>query len=804
MTTLKNLLESTDLFASLDDQLIANLVEAFMAITIDAGDLLIRSGESSEDLYLVESGSLQVLLNDANRQDKVVAEIGPGESIGEMALLTGALRSATIRAKEPSRLWQITRHSFEQIAQDSPSLRATVEEAARGKIHQANLRSALYANQIFGKMDAHALQDLEAEIELLPLSAATRLIQQGQPSDSLYLIVSGQLRILVESDNAEPKYHQDLGRGQTVGEIGLLTGNPRSASVYAVRDSLVGRLSEDAYYQLLQKHPKTLTRLFSTQVMTELAQRSHAPELSDSPVIEQYAKPAQKRAKTFALVAFNPGAKENGPQRTIAIDQFAERLVYHLTHPWAKQKSTSDEPSAFYINVERTDYALDESGIGYAPIDSAAHIRLQNWFNEQESSHDYLIYGGTTSGKPSAQVDGHSFLVDEESIWTERILQQVDHVLYLAWADSEPANLRLPRREQNESAKAASTPSHMLQPKRSLILLHPEDCAMPSGTQRWLETISVDTYHHVRWANAGGCEKQDPIMNDLGRLARLITDNGIALVLSGGAVRGLAQSGVIRALREAQVPIDLIGGASAGALSGAIMASGYSDDGFRKLIMETAKRKNMNDYTLPLTSFFAGKRYTETIKSYFGDLRIEDLWQPYFCVTIDLGTATEVVHREGPLWRYTRASSSLPVALPPVSDGGRLLADGAILNYLPVEIMRQTAGCGTIIGVDVSGGTGMRGEYKYGTALSGWRQFVRRMNPFAKPYRAPSLPHMIIALGAIGAVGRVPQQRAQVDLLIRPPVQLFGMMEYEKRAEIINVGYEAGQTAIDHWLTSVR
>jgi len=94
----------------------------------------------------------------------------------------------------------------------------------------------------------------------------------------------------------------------------------------------------------------------------------------------------------------------------------------------------------------------------------------------------------------------------------------------------------------------------------------------------------------------------------------------------------------------------------------------------------------------------------------------------------------------------------------------------------------------------------MRGEFTYGTDLSGWWQLIKSLNPFSKPYRSPALSTMIMASTAIGAVGRLPMQRARADLYIRPPVHKFKFMDYDSRDQIMEAGYQAAKTEIAIWL----
>jgi lysophospholipid hydrolase len=140
--------------------------------------------------------------------------------------------------------------------------------------------------------------------------------------------------------------------------------------------------------------------------------------------------------------------------------------------------------------------------------------------------------------------------------------------------------------------------------------------------------------------------------------------------------------GVIRALTEAGVTVDIVGGTSQGAFCGALFARSPDDyeevlNAFREMAADAASLKQkLFDLTLPMASMFAGRNFNRGIKRILGKkLRIQDLVLNFFCVSVDLQNQNLVVHTKGQLWKFVRASMGLTGYLPPISENGSLLVD---------------------------------------------------------------------------------------------------------------------------------
>src|SRR5690606_28931313 len=145
------------------------------------------------------------------------------------------------------------------------------------------------------------------------------------------------------------------------------------------------------------------------------------------------------------------------------------------------------------------------------------------------------------------------------------------------------------------------------------------------------------------------------------------------MVFAGGGARGFAHLGVVRAFREAGIPIDMTGGTSMGAIIGAGISCEWSTEHFLDRLHQLfAMSSPVRDYTLPLVSIVRGRLVARRLQSAFGEIDIEHMWRPFFCVSSDLTLGRPRVHRAGRLWRALRASSALPGILPPVIADGHV------------------------------------------------------------------------------------------------------------------------------------
>jgi NTE family protein len=412
------------------------------------------------------------------------------------------------------------------------------------------------------------------------------------------------------------------------------------------------------------------------------------------------------------------------------------------------QQGLAGEPVAHRIAA-----ALVDMGAKAAVLDATAAGQSAEWFHTFEAAHDVVIYRGDAPGTP----------------WTETCIRQADRIWLFARADRE-----LPR-------ELIRTAKEKVCGRPELLLLHKsgEGGALPEHFA--LKSPLFESHHHIRQDHA----------EDIGRLARCVAGRAVGLVLGGGGARGFAHIGVVKALKEAGVPFDYLGGVSMGAIIAAGLAAEWSlDELSDRMRAVFVTSKPLSDYTLPLIALVRGRKVTELFRTHFGSLRIEDLARPYFCISSDLTTGRIHEHRVGFLWRALRASAALPGIMPPVNLRGHLLVDGGVMNNLPVDLMRARR-IGPLIASDVTGEIDFSvRDSRYGERPV-WRLIWQRMRG------TPSIFDVLMRTGTVGSEAQRRLVRDEADFLFEPPLENLNPLDWKAFDRAVAEGYEHAARQID-------
>ncbi len=579
-----------------------------------------------------------------------------------------------------------------------------------------DLKAIFQRLPLFRDLDRKTMNELTEELTWFSLPAGEPLFFQGAAGDALFVLVSGMLSVTIDDRGRGPKRVGYIHAGETVGELALMSGEPRSGTVTALRDSTLFGLDQSAFERLIERHPHTSSRLLR-MLATRQVRMTSPNALS-------------RQAGTIALISLDPD---------LASEKIGRRLAERLD---LLDPPDEDEQPSKVLSADALEISEDR-------------------LHELETIHKRLIY--------CAQIYDYDGMVDPA--WARRCHRQADHVLALA----KPTT-NLPHRMVRELISRREEPR-----PHDLVLFQDPAAKAPEIPNASVLRLAADLRINLR-----GDDDQE-----MDRLARLVTGQANGLVLAGGGARGYSHIGVIKALAEAKIPIDLIGGSSIGSIIACGLALGWSWEVLYENIKKAFFVNNpVNDYTLPFVALTRGDKVTRRLKRYFGDLTFDQTWRPFYCVSSNLTKGDVELHREGELWRSLRASISIPGILPPMIEHGQVLVDGGVMNNLPTDVMRDW-GRGPVIGVDVGQVEAFACDIKDYSHYPRWKALFRLKTG------APGIASVLVRSATVSSELLAKACRDQTDLLFTPPVEQIELRAWKTLDHCVECGYRHAMDVLE-------
>ena len=580
----------------------------------------------------------------------------------------------------------------------APSEVAPIPETAS----EFYINSLLPNLRLFYGLDKKALKEIRASLEWFSLPGGWPLIRQGEIGDSLFVIVSGALGVFIKGADGRTELVTQLSTGAAVGEMSLLTGEKRSATLTAIRDTELLRLPKEAFERLSAAYPILLHNLAAI-----LAQRL---------AITTHGEEEAFRPRTFSVFPYDKSIP-------------CTDLCYRLNRAFAAH------------------------GGRIPVITSDAKDRPTEWFHQMETDHDHVLY----------QAD------PDDGVWTRLCLRQSDRILLIVPASERPRSGDIERLFRGQRRR------------RLEIVFYHKNGSPTDTVDAWLEAFPDVFHHHIRQGND----------QDIARLSRHFIGRATGLVLAGGGARGFAHLGALKAIREAGVNVDILGGTSMGGIIAAGIAMDWSHDELVDRMRRAFVDANpISDYTIPRIALVRGRKVTALLKEHFADTQIENLWRPYFCVSSNLTTGQVVIHRRGPIWQALRASVAIPGLLPPVSLEGEVLVDGAVMNNFPADIMSDF-GRGPVIGIDVEGNQSITAAEIDQDSGLGWRTLDDSRK------QDPGIINILMRAGTVNSEAQTKLSRRMVDIYFSPNMEGIGIRDWHMFDEAIERGYTHTQDVIE-------
>lgn len=707
--------------------------------------------------------------------------VGRGGIAGYLSSLLGTASYVDITAKTDVYVGFLPAHALERIMERRPIVLLTL------------------CKRLLSLLPPLILH-IDSSLDWQQVNAGQVIYREDDPSDSFFIVINGRLRAITEKSNGI-EVHNEYGQGDSVGELDVITNSRRRTTLHAIRDSELAKMPSTLFNAISVRHPAItiqISRIIARRVRAELVRSKQEGAALGAPIpgLPDLGR-NNLNLKTVAIVPVT---------RQVPVIDFAAKLQ-----------------AAFDDTIGGRAIFLDQSSVmgvlGRHAFSRMGKLKLAGWLADLEQKYRMVVY-----------------VVDTpvSSAWSQTSIRQADCVLMVGFGD-EPAMGEYERLLMSVKTTA----------RKELVLLHPERSVPPGSTREWLKNRPwVHAHHHVEMQGLSGTHRVAATMShgdpkavkalrnlkqkletslqryrktktpisasgrphyasDFARLARRLCGMSIGLVLGGGGARGCAHLGVIRALTERGIPIDMVGGTSIGSLVGGL----YAREAEMVSTFGRAKRfagrmaslwRFASDLTYPVVSYTTGHEFNRGVFKAIQETHIEDMWIPFFCNTTNITWSRMEVHTSGYAWRYIRGSMTLAGLIPPLVDEGNMLVDGGYVDNLPVTVM-LAMGARSVFAVDV-GSIDDTSPRAYGDTLSGWWVLLNRWNPWSDAGKIPSIPDIQGRLTYVSSVKTLEEaKKVKGCFYMRMPVEEFGTLAFGRFDMIYEKGYKAAVELLDGW-----
>jgi predicted acylesterase/phospholipase RssA/CRP-like cAMP-binding protein len=791
------------------------------------GSVLVEQGERHPGLYYVIDGFLDVGIPATEKDDALIGSSHGTASQAQEELFPKLRRTTTAssrasgetggndsRRKTQSRksLYLIKPGGIQGYVGALASYRSYTDVVAKTDVYVGFLPRAsleriadrhpaalLTLAKRLTRLLPRLLLHIDFALEWVQVSAGQVIYHQGDESDAIYLVLNGRLRSVLEGSNGKMTVIGEHGQGESVGELEVMTESTRPSTLHAIRETELAKFPRSLFNSLAQEHPG-----ITIQVSKLIAQRMR--DLVEHPLSEKGIEQGSAAGVQTATSTVNLRTVAILPVMAgVPVVEFGNRLLHALHQIGVTRGVTSLNQEAILNHLGR--HAFSKMG----------KLKLSQYLADLEEKYGMLLYIADTN---------------VNAPWTQTCIAQADSILLVGLAESSP---RIGEYERFLLGMKTTA-------RKELVLLHAERYCSPGLTRKWLKNrVWINGgHHHIQMAFRSTNEpshppskkfgtvlkqrvqilqaeiqkytsrraQQSPLYSpqsafkgDFHRLARRLCGKSVGLVLGGGGARGIAQVGVIKALEEAGIPIDIIGGTSIGSFIGAL----YARDADVVPMYGRAKKFSGRmgsmwrfalDLTYPTVSYTTGHEFNRGIFKTFGDSQIEDFWLEFYCNTTNISRSRIEYHSSGYVWRYVRASMSLAGLIPPICDEGSMLLDGGYIDNLTVAHMKSL-GADVIFAVDV-GSIDDTTPQGFGDSLSGFWSVLNRWNPFSSIPNPPTLSDIQARLAYVSSIDNLERAKNMPGCLyMRPPIDPYGTLDFGKFDEIYQVGYTYGREFLD-------
>lgn len=632
----------------------------------------------------------------------------------------------------------------------------------------------LKRNSLFGPLGDEALAELVQRLELVLKEKGDVVLKADEPGDHLYFIRNGRVRIAGKTPNEQDKAIAYLGRGDAVGELALLTGEPQAFSAVADTPCEFLALSKTHFDTVLENHPlvgihlsRALSKRLAVSVNPSLEKPKQPQMVTLVPALPNEAMILFSINLALALV-------EQTRRRVLVLDASPRsgdmaRALGLPTPP--AQEALYREEDLLDLKALQKLVAIHPSGLEFLSI--PPRLLKENLFNAVppfvsllKDHYDFILAIGPV----------------EKDALSETLLQESDHIFFITWdqADEMTATVQEALRDNVKGPAVAVKTVRLQHPSLTTSAAMEADFRVP-WSELYHQPFRESGSPYLPAANAKGA------VAALERIARTLGHLRVGLAMGSGAAYGYGLIGILKVFEREGIPIDLAAGTSMGALLGSFYCAGKSPEEIRQIAQTITKqwlRQNIfADLTFPHGGFLAGQTLSAFLRRVLGNVEFKQLVVPFAAVATDIRTGEEIVLREGRVADAVRASTSLPIIFRPFLHRGHYLVDGGLTNPVPTSVVSHM-GADLLISINLTAKPSLR------------RGLARQKNIFPLAPRSPSMNEVFFKM-LYTMQYEIAQARTEIaHVVIAPDMHDFLWTEFHRSEEILKVGEASAEEAV--------
>ncbi len=708
MNRVDQLIKSSELAKTLDPDIVSSIAELCEVRDYPSGTKIYESGSEVTFFLVILDGRCRLL----GSNGEVTRVIERNDFFGLVSLLSGSSKSYDLISDTEVTVLQLSKSDLDSLSETYPNIKERLMDAINLKLFNPEINSAI--KKIAKGIDDDTISKLKENLSWKTLQASEVLFSEGDPGDSCYVVMSGRVQAIKNYGEDSELVLGELSRGDIIGDMALITEEPRSATIKSTKLTRLICFSKDTFNSVMYSNPQALM------------------EVSKALINRLKHKESRDDGQSLVIGVISLIDK-------VSTDRFLDLFISSLNR---------------HGSIESVDEKISGTGQDLFNFE----ILIENIIAEK----NYLVLR-------SSDLDNTE--------WKSKILNYSDKVLVLG-NSKELATIG------KEESAIFGDYRDIDTDKVSLLINHSGQTGIPSGTAK-IKSIrnGVKLYHM----------KEVDTSSEVDRVVRRITNNTLGLVLGGGGAKGFAHLGLFKAMTELGIPVDVIGGTSAGSIVAAQIALGYSLDEIIEINRSVNRLKMFKEYGFPYISLIKSKKIEQAARLVGSDRDIEDMWIPFFAPATDLTNSRLVLFESGPVWEAIRSSGALPGIVVPHFKDSSILVDGGVLNNLPVDIMRSRYD-GKIICSSCS--TDQQSPTKLDGVPNQARLFFEKMynkSAFKDKYSyIPTISELILKMSVVSSSSLSEKNIGLSDLYLELPVERYGLTDFNDKAmnDMIDIAYD--------------